>query len=240
MKLIQLLPNTLLTNEKGENKHFHDIIKDKTIILNMFYSNCNVKCIPLGKLMKKVNLLINKYICKEDIHFISITLDPQNDTIEDLNNFKNKVWDNKCINWNFYTGNPAELNVLRRKLGMYSPEPEIDAIKSNHSGSFMIFNTKTGFTKHTTPFDNPLDISRKTIQLLTRNFYTHSYDLKDIDYECLTDDELFENIHSMNSVFTTPFLPQNIREKFDKYAELQRGFQYKPPIGSSCNSCKKK
>lgn len=91
-KLTNFLPNTKLINENNEHSQFHDLIKDKTIILNMFYSNCKIKCVPLGNLLRRVNLLLNKYIPTSDIHFISITLDAKNDTINDLNNFKKKYF----------------------------------------------------------------------------------------------------------------------------------------------------
>lgn len=230
MRLINFFPNIKLINENNEVTNFHDLIRDKTVILNMFYSNCNVKCVPLGKLLKSVNLLLKNYINKEDIRFVSITLDAKNDKPEDLQGFKNKVYDNDCTNWHFYTGNYEEIEKLRFKLGMYSPEPDIDAVKSNHSGGFLIFNESTGFTKHTEAFDNPVDIARKVIQIIPQNFYKHFYDLNEINFEALTLDEIFENIHSMNSVFTVPFLPKYLRDYYDQYAESQRGFQYKPPI----------
>jgi protein SCO1/2 len=242
-KLINFLPNTNLIDENRENVRFHDLVRGKTVILNMFYSNCKIKCVPLGKLMRRVNLILNKYILKENIHFISITLDAKNDTVDDLNRFKEGVTCEECLNWHFYTGDFDEIEVLRHKLGMYNPEPEIDAIKSNHTGSFMIFNEQTGFVKHTQAFDNPVDVARKVIQMLPRNFYSHSYNLDDLNFGALTDEEIFDNIQTMNSVFTVPFLPTHIRNKFDTYAEKQRGFQYEPPIkknsGGSC-CCKKK
>jgi protein SCO1/2 len=241
-KLINFLPDTNLINENGDSRNLHDLIKGKTIILNMFYSNCKIKCIPLGKLMRRVNLLLNKYILKENIHFISITLDAKNDTVDDIKRFKSRVCSDDCLNWHFYTGNFNDIEILRHKLGMYNPELEIDAIKSNHSGSFMIFNEQTGFIKHTQAFDNSIDIARKIIQVLPKNFYSHSYNLNDVNFDALTYDEIFENIQTMNSVFTVPFLPVHIKNKFDEYAEKQRGFQYNPPIennsGGSC-CCKR-
>lgn len=236
-KLFDYLPNITLIDETNKATKFHQIIKDKTIIINMFYSNCEIKCVPLGKLMKRVNLLLKKYIQKNNIHFISITLDAKNDTVTDLNSFKTKVDLNDCNNWKFYTGDYNEIEVLRHKLGMYSPEPEIDAIKANHSGSFMIFNTKTGFTKHTQAFDNPIDIARKVIQMIPRHFYSHSYNLNDLNYEALSEEELFENIQTMNSVFSVPFLPDHIKNKYELNAEKQRGFQYKYPINKKKQCC---
>jgi cytochrome oxidase Cu insertion factor (SCO1/SenC/PrrC family) len=232
-------PNIKLINENGIPQHFHDIIKDKTVILNMFYSHCQIKCEPLGKLLCRVNLLLNKHILEDDIIFVSITLDSLNDTLDDLNYFKNEVYNTKCLNWHFYTGKHDEIESLRYKLGMYSPEPEIDAVMSNHAGNFMIFNSHTGFIKHTQSFDNPIDIARKVIQIIPKNFYKHDYDLTNLNYDDLTDNELFENIHTMNSMFTVPFLPKHIRDKYDYQGELQRGFQY-DPLNKTMSCCCKK
>lgn len=226
--LAHRLPNISVINEFGEKHKFHSLIKGKTIVLNMFYSQCQIKCQPLGKLMKRVNLLLKNYINTHPIEFISITLDAKNDTISDINNFKQIVSSSECLNWHFYTGDYYAIEKLRYKLGMYNAEPEVDAIKSNHSGHFLIFNERLGFIKHTESFDNPVDIARKVIQIIPRNFCTHSYNLDKLDFSSLTDEEIFENIHSMSSVFTVPFLSEDIKEKYNKYAEIQRGFQYNP------------
>jgi hypothetical protein len=70
------------------------------------------------------------------------------------------------------------------------------------------------------------------LQLLPTNFNNHAYDsdMLLLDYNSLKDDELFENIHSMNTMFTVPFLPDNIKQKYEEFAQNQRGFQYKPDI----------
>jgi protein SCO1 len=241
--MLNHLPNIELINENNETKKFQNIIKDKTVVFNMFYSRCELKCIPSGKLMKRVNLLLKNHLQKDNIEFISITLDSKNDTVEDINWFKKQVYDEKCLNWHFYTGNFDDIEKLRFKIGMYNPEPEIDAIKSNHSAGFIIFNTKTGFNKHTEGFDNPIDIARKVMQLIPENMRKHYYNLNNLDYDALTNDEIFENIQTMNSVFTVSFLPEHIRDKYDEFANQQRGFQYDPfkdNENTGCCSCLKK
>lgn len=224
---VKSLPNIELIDDSGEKRRFHDIINHDVVIINMFYSNCKIKCQPLGRLMRRINKLLGDLILENDIHFISISIDAENDSVEDINRFKNIVHEDDCYNWKFYTGNFQEIEKLRYKLGMYSPEPEIDAVKSNHSGNFMIMNSM-GFVKHTQSFDNPVDIARKMVQVIPKNFMRHAYSLDRLNYHKLTDTELFENIQTMNSVFTVAFLPDNIKEKYDEHAEKQRGFQYDP------------
>lgn len=231
MQLSDRLPNIELINELGINVKFRDLVKNKLVIINMFYSRCKRKCIPLGKLLDRINKLLDTQITKNDIQFISISIDPTNDTVNDINKYKDLVKSPDTLNWHFYTTkNKANLTLLRYKLGMYSPEPAIDRDISNHSGHFSIFNDNIGFVKHTQSFDNPIDISRKIVQLITTNFYKHDYvaDMNSLCYHKLSDSELFENIHSINQTFTVPYLPDHIREKFSKYANDQRGFEYNP------------
>jgi len=242
------LSDLKLTNENGESSFFHDIIKDKLVVLNMFYSNCEIKCLPLGLLLRKVNFLLKRHFQEsKDIIFMSVSLDPENDTPDDLKRFSKQVTDGHTQNWHFYTGNPKEIHHLRYQLGMYNPEPEIDQVKSNHTGSFMIFNTETGFVKHTQAFDNPVDIARKVIQMTTNNFRRHSYNLDKLCYDSLTEEELFENIQTMHSVYTVSMLPEYLQKAYEYFAEKQRGFQYKPPIdnrsektGCCCRNSKPK
>ena len=231
MQLSDRLPNIELINELGEKVLFRNLIKNKLVIIAMFYSRCKKKCIPLGKLLDRINKLLDTQITKNNIQFISISIDPKNDTVSDINKYKDLVKSPDALNWHFYTTeNKDDLTLLRYKLGMYSPEPAIDKDISNHSGHFSIFNDKIGFVKHTQAFDNPIDISRKIVQLITANFYTHDYtkNMANLCYNRLSDSELFENIHSINQTFTVPYLPENIRIKFSKYADNQRGFKYDP------------
>jgi cytochrome oxidase Cu insertion factor (SCO1/SenC/PrrC family) len=244
--LIRLLPNTDLTDDIGNTYPFHDLIRGKTIVLNMFYSRCDVKCVPLGKLMLRVYMLLKGLDEREraDIQFVSISLDPANDRLEDLCRFRDTIMggrggDNNgsLPNWHFYTGDAVAVDKLRHKLGMYSPEPEIDRVKANHSGAFMIFNDETGFVKHTKAFDNPLDIARKVVQTLPAMFRRHAYSLNNLNYDALTQTELFENIQTLSSVFTVPFLPDHILKQYETEAERQRGFCYVPPIGGEPACC---
>ena len=227
---LNFFPNISLLDETNTRCEFHDLIRDKTVIINMFYSNCKLRCIPLGKLFANVNRLLTDFIEPENIHFISITLDAINDTAEDLNRFKMDVGTDGCKNWHFYTGNPQEIEVLKHKLGMASPILEVERDISKHAGHFIIINEKMNNVKHADDFDNPVDIARKLISHTTNNFPTHcgAKYVSDFNFEALTDEDIFENIHSMSTVFTVPFLPPHIKLKFGAFATKQRGFNYDP------------
>lgn len=237
--MLRIISDVIFTNSNNQRRTMHELIKGKVVILSMFYSNCKVKCQPLGRLLRRVYTLIGEEKM-DNIVFLSISLDPEVDSSAELKKFQDKIGSSKARYWEFLTtGNENTLYQLRRRLGMYDPEPELDRIKANHAGHFLIFNTKTAFVKHTNAFDNPIDIARKIVQLQTGNFRTHHYSL-DFHYDKLMDSELFENIQSMSSMFTVPHLPQRIRAKYDAEALNQRGLQYNPIKRRCCCHLKQK
>jgi len=184
----------------------------------------------LGKILKRVHTLLGEFVELENIHFISITLDSKQDGIEDLNYYKSEIRANGCANWNFYKGEHLDVEMLRRQLGMYIPEPDIDAVMSNHSGNSIIINNDTLSIKHVKAFENPINYARKILQQTTKNFPLHSGQegVLKLNYDSFTTDELFENVHSISSRFTTPFFPDNILQMYVGQVEKQRGFDYKP------------
>mgnify|MGYP005636833041 CR=1 FL=1 len=224
------LPNIKLVNENNIVSNFHDIVSTGTIVISMFYSRCVNKCIPLGKIMKRVHTLLGEFIEQENIHFISITLNSKQDSIDDLNYYKSEIKANGCENWHFFKGEHSDVELLRRQLGMYIPEPDIDSVMSNHSGNSIIVNNETLSVKHVKAFENPINCARKILQQTTKNFPLHSGQecVLKLTYDSLTADELFENVHSISSRFTTPFFPDNIKQMYMEQVEKQRGFDYDP------------
>ena len=55
--------------------------------------------------------------------------------------------------------------------------------------------------------------------------------MKDLNYDSLVDDELFENILTINTRYTIPYLRKDILLRFDNYSRIEKeknGFNYKP------------
>ena len=69
---------------------------------------------------------------REDISFLSITMDPEIDTPEVLAKYAKDMRIES--GWTFLTGNYGEIDDLRRSLGIYDPDPIVDADKTQHAG----------------------------------------------------------------------------------------------------------
>ena len=127
------LPNVVLTTHEGKKVRFYDdLMKDKIVVINMMYATCEGVCPRITTNLQKVQKLLGDRVGR-DIFFYSITLRPEKDTPQVL---KGHVAMHKIQpGWLFLTGTPADIELLRRKLGYVDPDPKVDADRSNHIGN---------------------------------------------------------------------------------------------------------
>jgi protein SCO1/2 len=127
------LPNVVLTTHEGKKVRFYDdLIKDKIVVINMMYATCEGVCPRITSNLQQVQKLLGDRVGR-DVFFYSITLKPEKDTPQVL---KEHVAMHKIKpGWLFLTGAPADIEILRRKLGFVDPDPKVDADKANHIGN---------------------------------------------------------------------------------------------------------
>ncbi|HEX7315082.1 MAG TPA: SCO family protein [Pyrinomonadaceae bacterium] len=126
-------PNVeLITHERKKVRFYDDLIKDKIVVINFMYAKCEGICPGITTNLVKVQRLLGDRVGK-DIFMYSFSLKPEQDTPEALAEYArmHKVGPG----WQYLTGDPADLELLRRKLGFTDPDPVADADKSNHIGN---------------------------------------------------------------------------------------------------------
>ena len=125
-------PNFELTTHEGKSvKFYDDLIKDKIVVINFMYAQCEGICVPITENLKKVQKLLGNRVGK-DIFMYSITLKPQEDTPERLKHYVHMH--HIKPGWTFLTGKPDEIEMLRRKMGLYTSNTKQDKILTNHIG----------------------------------------------------------------------------------------------------------
>ena len=125
-------PNLVLTDQNGRKlKFYDDLVKDKIVMFNMFYAQCEGVCTPITRNLLRVQRLLGARIGK-DIFMYSFTLKPQDDNVAALKHYAqmHKV----KPGWLFLTGSAEDMETIRRKLGYVDPDPEVDKDRSNHIG----------------------------------------------------------------------------------------------------------
>ncbi len=131
-------PNVVLTTQQGKKVRFYDsLIKDKIVVLNLMYTNCNGVCPVITSNLVKVQKLLGDRVGR-DIFIYSITVQPEHDTPEVLKQYAKMH--GAGPGWLFLTGKPDDIELLRRKLGFADPNPEVDKDKSRHSGNLRYGN----------------------------------------------------------------------------------------------------
>src|SRR6185437_4249666 len=87
----------------------------------------------------------------KDIFFYSITIDPKRDTPKVLKQYGENY--HVGPGWNFYTGEPEDMTLIAKKLGLYSdPDPNN---RDGHTPGVLIGNEPTGQWMVDAATDNP-------------------------------------------------------------------------------------
>jgi protein SCO1/2 len=126
-------PNVILRTHQNKKVRFYDdLIKDKIVTINFMYAHCEGFCPAITSNLVKVQKLLGPRVGR-DIFMYSITLKPEEDTPSALRKYAQMHGAEP--GWVFLTGQPGDIELLRRKLGFTDPDPIVDADKSNHIGN---------------------------------------------------------------------------------------------------------
>ena len=134
----QHLPNIPLITHEGRGVRFYDdLVKNKKVSMNFFYTNCDEICPLVMANLAKVQRLLGTHVGR-DFQMYSFTLKPDEDTVEDIRNHRKAL--GAKPGWTFLTGKPQDLETLRAAIGFKYPDPAIDKDKTQHIGNIRYGN----------------------------------------------------------------------------------------------------
>jgi protein SCO1/2 len=126
-------PNVPLVNQDGKTvRLYDDLIKGKIVTINFMYTHCEGVCPLITTNLRRVQKLLGARVGR-DIFMYSFSLKPDEDTPPVLKEYARVH--GVAPGWQFLTGTPENLELLRRKLGFTDPDPAVDADKENHIGN---------------------------------------------------------------------------------------------------------
>ena len=120
-KARQYFTDTVLKTHTGRAvKFYSDAMKGKVVLINFVYTQCSDAC-PLitAKLMQVQKDLGAAF--GDEVRFLSISIDPVNDTPAALSGFARKMGVSHP-EWLFLTGDKRNVDHVVAKLGAYSDE----------------------------------------------------------------------------------------------------------------------
>ena len=150
-------PNVTFTTHDGRQVRFYDdLIKGKTVAMNLIYTTCQYACpLETAKLSQVQRLLGDRM--GRDIFFYSITIDPEHDTPAVLKEYAEKY--HAGPGWLVLTGKKEDVELVSKKLGLYSP-PDPARNPDGHIPYLLVGNEATGQWMRNSAVDNPAFIAR--------------------------------------------------------------------------------
>ena len=156
-------PNTMVHTHDGKKLRFYDdVVRGKIVIFNMMYSVCTGICPGNTANLRLVQQALGSRLGK-DIFMVSMTLQPQFDTPAALQDYV-KRYDIQP-GWMFITGQPKEMDVIRRKLGFFNDDPKIDGDLANHTGMVRVGNERLDRWFMMPALSRPQQMARAILQL---------------------------------------------------------------------------
>lgn len=136
-------PNVELVTQDGKRVRFYDdLLKGKTVAINFVFTECSEVCTLETANLVQVQRLLGERAGR-DVHFYSISLDPDNDTPATLKAYAKKFG----ARWTFLTGRPEDVKLVGKKLGMLRERDERSG--SHHAALLMVGDEPRGqWTRH--------------------------------------------------------------------------------------------
>ncbi len=126
-----------LYNQFGKPFNF-DSIKGKIIVLDFFFSRCPSVCPGLARNMKRLQDSFKKN--DSIVHFVSISVDPEFDSVPQLRKFADKFGANHD-SWSFVSGNKKEIyDFANNELRANIADPGVDT-SFIHTENFFLLDT---------------------------------------------------------------------------------------------------
>ena len=144
------IPDARVLDQDGrELKFYTDLVKGKTVAVNFIFTTCTTICPPLGATFRRVQQELGERAGR-DVHLISVSVDPVNDTPERL-----KAWGAKfkaAPGWTFVTGAKPDIDELLRALAASTARPE------DHSPTILIISDQKNVVTRTYGLARPSQI----------------------------------------------------------------------------------
>jgi protein SCO1 len=150
---------TLFTQDNQAKKFYGDLIKDKIVVIQFMFANCDDLCPRTTPNLARVQRNLQR-VAPGRVTFLSITVDPARDTPHALKQYA-KHFDIQR-GWYFLTGKKEDVDLVRRKLGVYDPDDQ----KVEHMNVLTIGNEAQGRWLAMEALAKPDDITQTVLRVV--------------------------------------------------------------------------
>lgn len=152
--------NLELVNQDGQTvRFFDDVLKDKVVVVNFIFTNCEGACPLMTHKLTLVRDRLEGHI-GDPIQFVSLSLDPKRDTPAAMKAFA-KSHDADHEGWVFLTGKPENLDAIIKRFGQFTDDIEA------HSTMVLAGNVNAAHWIKILPQEQPPAIAEKLRDLMS-------------------------------------------------------------------------
>jgi protein SCO1/2 len=149
-----------LLTQDGKEVHFYtDMLKGKVVLVSFIYTNCTDICPILMPNLVRIQELLGERSGR-DVSLISISVDPVDDTPEELKKYGKKY--GAKPGWTFLTGKKENIDWVVYKLGQYTEDFE------DHTMLFLLGDVKNARWAKMRGDMSPETIAARLLDLLER------------------------------------------------------------------------
>jgi len=131
-------PNVPVIDQNGRTLNFYDdVIKGKIVVISFIYTSCQDVCPLTTARMAQLADKLGEDVMGRDLFFISMSVDPENDTPERMKAFADAF--DAGPGWLFLTGKLQDIRAINYKLGDRS-----DRGLSEHRNEIVLGNDAIG------------------------------------------------------------------------------------------------
>ena len=147
----------LLTHDGREVRFYTDLLKDRVVLINSFYTHCEGTTPRQNQVLLRLQDMLGERLGR-DVFIVSITVDPERDTAEALEEYAAELKPHP--GWILLTGKKENVDWVNHRLGQYVEDPE------EHKGVYMLGNVRTTLWVKVPMHGQPLDLYRAIQTLL--------------------------------------------------------------------------
>lgn len=127
-----------LTDQDGKRVALYELMKGRTVVMHTFFATCTGSCPVMARSLTELQTRFADRLGR-DLWFVSITVDPENDTPAKLKEYAAR--NQAKTGWSFLTGSRAEVDAALKKIGQHV------AVRDEHMNVMVIGNDATGLWK---------------------------------------------------------------------------------------------
>ena len=153
------MPDIPVRDQNGRRLRFYtDLVKDRTVAINFIFTTCTTICPSLTATFRRVQEELAARA--QDVHLISISVDPITDTPERLRDFATRF--KAGPGWTFVTGDKADIDSLLVGLGVAT------ANASDHTPTILVSNDVTGYRTRAYGLSSPAALVNVVTEAVSR------------------------------------------------------------------------